>query len=129
MNARLAAIVLGVVLVIVGLLGFIPNPIAYDDPTALFYVNTAHTLVHLVSGIFLLIGAWTALGSVMALRILGIIYVVVAILSFLGDNSLAVLTFVSNSTADAWLHVVVAVVLLGAGFGMAEDRPAMAARM
>jgi hypothetical protein len=131
MNARMAAVVVGIVLAIVGLLGFIGNPIvsgaldATGAPSAWFYVNTAHTIVHFVSGIFLLVGAWTALGSVMALRILGIVYVVVALLSFLGDSNLAVLTFVSNSQADRWLHVVVAIVLLAAGFGLSDDEPAM----
>ena len=134
MNARMAAIVLGVVLAVVGVLGFFDNPIvsgAVDAttgaPVAIFFVNTPHTIVHLVSGLFLLAGAWTALGSVVALRILGIIYVVIVILGFVGDgSSLAVLTFVSNNGADNWLHVAVAVVLLAAGFALEEDEPAMA---
>jgi len=133
MNTRTAAIILGVVLVIVGLLGFFDNPIvsgAVDGtgvPTAWFYVNTAHTIVHLISGLFLLVGAWTGLGGAVALRILGVIYVVIVILGFVGGGtSLAVLTFVSNSPADNWLHIGLAIVLLAAGFGLSDDEMAMA---
>jgi len=128
MNARLAAIVLGVVLTLVGILGFFPNPIADASGNALFNVNIPHTIVHLVSGLFLLAGAWTALGSVMALRILGIVYVVVAVLGFIMPD--AILGFISNSPSDNWLHVALAIVLLGAGFGLTDDEPAaMSSRM
>ena len=112
MSARIVAIVLGIVLVLVGILGFISNPLASADPTALFVVNPAHNLVHIVSGLFLLVGAYSALGSAMALRILGIVYVIVAVLGFItGDGML--LGFISNSTADTWLHVVLAIVIPG----------------
>jgi uncharacterized membrane protein len=111
----MAAIILGIILVIAGVIGFVPNPLA-NGSGAVFTVNAAHNLVHIVSGLFLLVGAYTGLGSATALRILGIVYVVVAILGFLsGDMILGV---ISNSSADNWLHVVLAIVLLIAGFGL-----------
>lgn len=128
MTARNAAIILGIILVVVGILGFIPNPIVYSDPTALFNVNLAHNIVHIVSGLFLLAGAFTELGSAMALRILGIVYVIVALLGFFGPgDSLLILSFVSNNAADNWLHAVLAVVFLAAGFGLEDDRRMAAA--
>ena len=117
MNTKMVAIVLGVVLIIAGIIGFIPNPIAYGE-NAIFTVNPAHNVVHIVSGLFLLAGAYTGLGSVMALRILGIVYVVVAILGFVSGDM--ILGFISNNAGDNWLHVVLALVLLAAGFGMAD---------
>jgi hypothetical protein len=115
MNARMAAIILGVILIIVGLWGFAQNPVL-----GLFAVNGAHNIVHLVSGIFLLIGAFTNLGSALALKILGVIYVLVAIIGFFSGDML--LGFISNNTADNWLHVLLAIVLLGAGFGLEDER-------
>jgi uncharacterized ion transporter superfamily protein YfcC len=114
MNTRTAAIILGIIFIIGGLIGFVDNPIAFDSDTAIFRVNTAHNVVHLVSGLFLLAGAFTALGSANSLRILGIVYVLVAILGFLSADSL--LGFITNSPADNWLHVAFAVILLIAGF-------------
>ena len=118
MNTKMVANGLGVILIIAGIIGFIPNPIAYSSG-ALFTVNAAHNVVHIVSGLFLLAGAFTGLGSAMALRILGIVYVIVAVLGFIsGDNM--ILGFISNNNGDNWLHVVLALVLLAAGFGLTE---------
>ena len=124
MNTRMVAIVLGVILVIAGVIGFIPNPIAYSE-NAIFTVNAAHNVVHIVSGLFLLAGAYTGLGSLMALRVVGILYVVVAVLGFVSGDM--ILGIISNNAGDNWLHVVLALVLLAAGFGMAdrEMSPAM----
>ena len=114
MNARLAAIVLGIVFVVVGLLGFVNNPVL-----GLFAVDPVHNIVHLVSGIVLLAGAYSSLGSGMALKIIGVIYAIVAILGFFsGDSFFGIMV---NNDADKWLHVVLAVVILAAGFGLSDD--------
>ena len=117
MDTRMVANVLGVILIIAGIIGFIPNPIAYSSG-AFFTVNAAHNVVHIVSGLFLLAGAFTGLGSAMALRVLGVVYVIVAVLGFVGGDM--ILGFISNNSGDNWLHVVLAIVLLAAGFGIAE---------
>ena len=117
MDTRMVANVLGVILIIAGIIGFIPNPIAYSSG-AFFTVNAAHNVVHIVSGLFLLAGAFTGLGSAMALRILGTVYVIVAVLGFVGGDM--ILGFISNNSGDDWLHVVLAIVLLVAGFGITE---------
>src|SRR4051794_33434853 len=54
--ARYWMIFAGVALVGAGLIGFIPgNPIASSDPGALFRVNAAHNLVHIVTGLLALV--------------------------------------------------------------------------
>ena len=124
MSTKVVASVIGVVLIITGVIGFIPNPIAYSE-NAIFTVNAPHNVVHIVSGLFLLAGAYTGLGSLMALRVVGILYVVVAVLGFVSGDM--ILGFISNNAGDNWLHVVLALVLLAAGFGMADRQmsPAM----
>lgn len=121
MTARIAAIVIGIVFIAVGILGFIPNPLV--SPTGLFAVNTIHNLVHLISGAFLLIGAFTELGASLALKILGIVYAIIAVLGFIivGDDMM-MLGIIHVNVADRWLHVVLAVVILAAGFGLPDDR-------
>ncbi len=87
-----------------------------------FHVNTAHNFVHLASGIvFLLCGMAGASASRMFFKIFGIVYALVAGLGFMKGNGL-VLGMISNNTADTWLDVVLAVVMLFLGFGASGNR-------
>ena len=121
MTARIAAIVLGIIFVLIGLLGFFNNPVL-----GLFEVNTAHNLIHIISGIVLLAGAYSSLGSSMALKIIGIVYAIIVILGFFLVTDGMLLGFIAMNTADQWLHVVLAVVILAAGFLLPDDDKAMA---
>lgn len=105
------AMIFGVVFVLVGILGFINNPIL-----GLFAVNTMHNIVHLILGIILILGSKG--NASMTLKIIAIIYFLVAILGFLmapADGML--LGLVEVNTADNWLHIVLAVVLFLASMG------------
>ena len=44
LNAKTAAVVLGIVFLAVGILGFFPNPLV--SPTGFFVVNTTHNIIH-----------------------------------------------------------------------------------
>ena len=122
MTARLAAIVIGIVFVLVGLLGFVNNPVL-----GLFQVNPLHNLIHIISGVVLLAGAFSSLGSSMALKIIGVVYALVAILGFFAVNADGMLLgLIPVNRADQWLHVVLAVVILVAAFGLPDDDRAMA---
>jgi Domain of unknown function (DUF4383) len=97
----------------VGILGFFPNPLV--SPTGLFVVNTAHNIVHLASGAVLLAGAYSTLGASLALKIVGVVYALVATLGLIMGGPM-LLGLVAMNTADHWLHVILAVVILAAGF-------------
>jgi hypothetical protein len=121
LNAKTAALVIGVVFVLVGILGFIPNPLL--SPTGIFMVNTTHNLVHIVSGLALLAGVYTDIGASLMLKIVGVVYAIVAILGLvMGGNMLLGLVAVNH--ADHWLHVLLAVVILAAGFLLPDDKVA-----
>jgi hypothetical protein len=125
MTAKTAAIVLGIILVLFGLLGFVNNPLELG----VFATAPGNDIIHIVAGIILLAGAFTGLGSGMALKIIGVIYAIIAIIGFFmvgADNML--LGFISMNDADKWLHVVIAIVILAAGFGL-PDEEAGAMRM
>ncbi len=126
--AKTIAIVFGIVFVLVGLLGFVPNPIV--GGTGLFVTDTLHNLVHLIIGIVLLIVAYSAPAkSALWLKIFGIVYLLLVVLGFLlipGGGEL--LGIVTMNTADHWLHVVLGVVLLVFGFATSnpsDSRPQM----
>lgn len=113
------AMVFGVIFALVGILGFIPGVTNSDGfLLGIFHVDTIHNLIHLITG---LVGIWlgssSESGSKSWFQIFGVIYGLVAILGFVyGDDK--ILGFLTNNTADTWLHLVLAAVLLAIGFGM-----------
>jgi hypothetical protein len=125
MSLKKIAVVFGVIFVIVGVLGWVPVLNPGGKLLGLFDVNTAHNLVHLATGIIaILVGMASDKASKTFFQVFGVIYALVAVLGFYsGDQPL--LGIVANNSADAVLHVVIAVITLYLGFGMrAEPAPA-----
>ncbi len=125
--SKTIAIVFGVVFVLVGILGFVPNPLV--GPMGIFETNAMHNVVHLLFGIILLVVAFTApMKSALWLKILGVVYLVIAVLGFvMAPAGGELLGLVHTNMNDHWLHVVLGVVLLAAGFmGGKKMAPPMA---
>ena len=118
MTLKNIAMIFGIVLVLVGVLGWIPALSPGGKLLGLFDVNSAHNLVHLVTGIVAIVASMASeSASRLFFRIFGIVYALVAVLGFYyGDQPL--LGIVSSNAADSALHVVIAVVALYLGFGM-----------
>lgn len=114
--AKKLAVVFGVVFVLVGVLGFVSNPIV--GANGLFLTDTLHNLVHLVIGIVLLVVAMSAPAkSASWLKIFGVVYLLLVVLGFLLIPSGGMLLgLVTMNTADHFLHLVLGIVLLAAGF-------------
>ncbi len=115
MHKKIARI-LGIALVIVGILGFIPGITHREKLLGLFQVNAAHNLFHVATG---LIAWWAGRTSLRAsqifFQIFGIIYAAIALLGF-GCNGRKLLGFLANNLADAWLHLGLGLVFLYIGF-------------
>jgi hypothetical protein len=110
-----AAKIFGVIMLIVGVLGFIPGVAPDNHLFALFHINTAHNIVHIVTGLIALwVGVAGAHASKLFFLTFGIIYGIVCILGFISGNN-PVLGFMANNRADAWLHLLIAVIALGLG--------------
>lgn len=109
--------VFGIVFVLVGVLGFVPGITENDHLLGIFHVNTAHNLVHIVSGIAALAAAATSYRAARNyFRIFGVIYALVALLGFLTGGTEPLLGIIANNEADNWLHVGIAAVSLALGF-------------
>jgi hypothetical protein len=124
--AKTLAIVFGIVFVLVAVLGFMNTGLVGE--MGMFQTDTLHDLVHLIFGLILLVVAFTApMKSAMWLKVLGIIYLVLAILGFLTIyNGGMLLGLVTMNTADHWLHLVLGVVLILAGMmGRSSSTPSM----
>ena len=122
--AQVWALVLGGVLVLVGLVGFLVEPsFAVGDSAQrgtliLFDINGWHNVVHLLSGIVGLAMAATAAKARLFSIGYGVVYVLVTILGFaVGDGGL-LLSIIPINTADNVLHLVIA--LTGIGVGLAS---------
>lgn len=113
--------VLGAILILVGLLGFMQNPIL-----GIFAVDTLHSLIHLASGILAIwFARQGAAQGMMLARVLGVVYLLVAALGFLQASSGKILGLITINGADNLLHVVLAAILLYVGFGMkSQSSPA-----
>ena len=114
---KTAAIIFGIVFLLVGVLGFVPGITTTGQMLlGIFHVNAVHNIVHLLSGAVALITGLTSTAAArMYFRVFGIVYALVAILGFFTGNGL-LLGLISNNMADTWLHVLIALVALALGF-------------
>ena len=110
--AKTILYVLGVILTLVGVLGFImPSPLL-----GLFEVNALHNVIHLASGIIFLGVAWMApMQAVMTAKVFGVVYAVVAILGLVMSDGM-LLGLIAVNMTDHILHIGLALLLLYAGF-------------
>ncbi len=112
-----AALVYGIMFILIGILGYVPGVTTPEGMLfGLFHVNSAHNMVHILSGIVAL-ACWSygVGGSRTYFRVFGIIYALVAIMGFFVPHGL-ILGLITNNPADTWLHVLIAFVALYFGF-------------
>ncbi|MGC5171040.1 DUF4383 domain-containing protein [Microbacterium sp. DT81.1] len=128
-----AALIVGIVFLVVGVAGFIPGLttdvnallIAGHESHALllgvFQVSILHNIVHLLFGIAGVAVARSASASRQYLIWGGVIYLVLWIFGLFvaGDNPA---NFVPVNTADNWLHFVLGVGMIALGLLLTRDR-------
>ena len=122
MTAKMGALVLGVVLVLAGIAGFIPNPIV--GPTGIFVTNPMHDYVHIGSGAVLILAGVTSFAKP-GLLLVGLIYAAVAALGFVMQEEM-LFGLIHINDADRYLHVGLALVLLAAGMLLPSGNTAAA---
>lgn len=112
----------GFVFLAVGVLGFIPNPIASVD--GIFAVNAVHNVVHLLSGVLALFAGYAGDESYAKTYNVGFgaVYGLVTLLGFLGVGF--VVDLLQLNAADNVLHLLITAALLGAGLTISEERAA-----
>ena len=113
------AFVFGVVLVVIGLLGFVPAASPNGLLLNIFHVNTAHNVVHLVTGLAALLAGWGGISQFtpkLFFQVFGVIYLLVALLGFWYGNA-PIFNVLANNLADSFLHLGIAAVSLFLGFG------------
>lgn len=131
--AQLYALIFGIVLVAVGILGFFyESSFATGDDTlvereavlGILDVNGWHNVVHIASGLVGLAVAGSYANARMYALGFGAIYIVVAILGFIYGDGDSIFKLIPVNTEDNVLHALIGVAGLGAGMATpAEPAP------
>jgi len=127
--ARGYAALIGVILVVVGVVGFFDNPIV-GDPSAspLFVTGTVHDMVHLATGFLALYIAFALVGKGQADAVIafGATYLVIVLLTLLSPNLFGVLgpsPGYDVNALDQVLHLAVGAVGVGVGITARRQLP------
>jgi hypothetical protein len=132
--AKLYANVLGAVLTLVGLLGFVGalTPTTSTAPhgalLSIFAIDPLHNIIHLASGVVGLAAANLAQGAYARLYagVFGAVYAVVTIVGFIQGST--VLGLISVNLADNILHTAIAIASLAVAFIAPKANNATVAR-
>ena len=120
MTTKTAAIIIGLIFIAVGLLGYVDNPIVGTSEGVMFHADNVHNIVHIVSGALFLLVAFAAPGSAGGfLKLFGIVYLIIGIIGFVQygpDGMGKLLGFLHVNGADNFLHVGLGIVIFLAGF-------------
>jgi hypothetical protein len=124
--ARTAAMVVGAVFALVGVLGFVPGiTTSYDSLSfaghlsdakllGIFQVSVLHNLVHLLFGVAGIAMARRTASAVGYLIAGGAVYLLLWLYGLLIDKSSAA-NFVPVNSADDWLHLVLGLGMIALG--------------
>ena len=118
LNHKTICLAFGSVFVLVGLLGFIPNPIV--SSAGIFETNVMHNLVHLFTGAAFLIGGMLVEEKAgLTLKTLTGAYFGVALLGFYTEVTM-LLGMIHINEADRWLHLALAMAMVVAAIGASQ---------
>jgi Domain of unknown function (DUF4383) len=128
-----AALAVGAVFLLVGILGFIPGITGnFDHLTfaghhseaallGIFNVSVLHNIVHLLFGVAGVVLARTLNGARSYLIGGGIIYLVLFIYGLVIDHNSSA-NFVPVNDSDNWLHLILAIAMIGLGVALGRTR-------
>ena len=126
MKTKTAAIIIGIVFIAVGLLGFVPNPIIGDSDTAIFHADTVHNIVHIVSGaLFLIIALFSPGSASLFMKIFGVVYFLLGVIGLINIGSEGMgtlLGFLHVNGADNFLHIALGLVIFLAAYAGPRTR-------
>jgi hypothetical protein len=130
MTTRHFALVMGIVFLLVGILGFVPGinqmhgdhpGLTVDDPghgylLGLFHVNVLHNAVHLLFGILGIAMSRRYDAARLYARIVAIAYALLAVMGLLPEPFRNTFGLVPIEGHDVWLHLLIAAAAAYFGF-------------
>ena len=119
-----SALVFGIVFLLIGIAGYLtPGGMSMAmEPEALllglFPVNMLHNAVHVAFGLWGVVASRSFAGARNYARIGGVLYLLLAVLGFVVPNGFGLVPLGGH---DIWLHAVLGIALLSAGFMAKEE--------
>lgn len=127
-NVRLARMWLylsGVILIVVGILGFFSNPLV--GPDGLVATDNPQNIVHVLTGLLALGLAYAMRDNIgMATMLFGALYLAIFVVTVISPSLFGIFTVEVNAV-DHVIHIGLAVVSLGLGY-LARSPTAVSAR-
>lgn len=109
MTTKTAALLIGLIFVAVGILGFVANPIVGASADAIFHTDTTHNAVHIISGVLFIFVALAAPASASGfMKLFGLVYLALGIIGYVqfgSDGMGKVLGFLHVNGNDNYLHI------------------------
>jgi hypothetical protein len=116
MTAKSAAILIGLIFIVVGILGFVENPIIGDSPDAIFHADSFHNYVHIGSGILFLLFAMAAPATTRGFMVLfGLVYLTLGVIGYVTfgkEGTGKVLGVLHVNANDNYLHIALGLVIV-----------------
>ncbi len=111
------AFIIGIIFLIFGVAGFVPQLIVHDHLMEVFRVNTGLNVLHVASGVLAFIAGFSTRFIVrLYFQIFGVLYAILALLGFVyGEGE--IFTVLANNSPDTWFHVIIAIPCLILGYG------------
>jgi len=108
---RTLSIIVGLILLIFGILGFMPDFSSNGSLFGIFSINPLHNAIPLVAGfIAILCGLSSIIAAKVFFILFGILFIALGIYGFyVGDQQL--FNLIANNSADSWLHVILGAIL------------------
>ena len=142
MNVRYFALVLGIIFLLVGVMGFLPAPFVQPATgdmhnvtvhanhgylLGIFPVNALHNAVHLLFGLWGVLAYRSFDGSRVYARSVAVVYALLAVMGLISAGNVnTTFGLIPIHGNDVWLHAVIA--LAAAYFGFAPARDTVADR-
>ena len=115
---RTLAILSGIVLTVVGVLGFIPEFVKDGKLLDIFRINFEHNVAHIASGILaLLCGLSSSFASKIFFIIGGAVYALLAFMGIVQGHEM-LFDMIAVNLASNYLHAAIAVLFLLIGLGI-----------
>lgn len=119
MSVKIYAVIFGIFLLAVGILGFLPGITPNGYLFNIFTVNPIHNILHIIAGLIALIVSYNAHASRSFFRIFGVIYLFLAVLAFLVGSNFIIMRL---NDADNLFHLIIGAVFIYLGFGKPRHR-------